>query len=223
VTDPSTTPRPSKKFDVDLYTWSVHLDGGGWIEGGVGYDDEGHLGHDIAVAHQCAPMTVEEAQKVAELVLTAAQVYAAEVGGTETVHDVFARGVARLAEGEALAAGLDLGPCPSWCVGAEHPSHDTFDPSPDGQGGWIFAGFHESEPITVPVKDLPNPRSWPRVVVQQFETRHLDGRSELDETQLAILGEPTGVGLTESEARQFAEALSIVATQLSEIAVGGVR
>ena len=50
----------------------------------------------------------------------------------------------RIDQADREAAALPVGPCPSWCIGPNHPDYKRWDASPDGLGGAMFSLFHES-------------------------------------------------------------------------------
>lgn len=108
-----------------------------------------------------------------------------------------------IAELDARAAAQDLGTCPTWCIGAEHPDHDAWCATDDE-----FWRFHVGAITTEPV----------RVRIQQFEIRR-DGKDTVEPPAINIVF-PGGhdQDFAEAEARQFAAALVYVAEVFKEAA-----
>jgi integrase len=75
-------------------------------------------------------------------------------------HEDWARGHALLAFAETLAATQDLGTCPAWCIGTDHPEHDAWfaDPGGDEEYSRCHVGVLTTDPV--------------QVCVEQFEVRH---------------------------------------------------
>ena len=123
-------------------------------------------------------------------------------------HEDWARGHALLAFAETLAATQDLGTCPAWCIGTDHPEHDAWfaDPGGDEEYSRCHVGVLTTNPV--------------QVCVEQFEVRR-DGE---DTSEPAVIKCLAGAddGLTAAEARQIAAGLLNAADRLDEI-TGGTR
>lgn len=191
------TQQPSKKVDIDLYSWAVNLKAGGHVEGGVGYDDEGNLGHDITDSHHRGAMTVEEAQQVAQHVLQTARVLAQELATSSSVQDRLDRGEAPLMG--RMNASPFTGACPPWCT----DNHAIDGLEVNGQG---WSRLHTG--IEIELGDRV------KIAVDSLEQAVVDGPlvSWLEPVEIEVWAK--GDSITPDEARQLAAALMAAADKV---------